>query len=296
MIQVSAKGDWRTPDLSKAYPAGSAAKTSATGPMRLQFDPKNIFRLLPGAEIIIRAPREEGKLRRVALELKSGQVDLTLDQVPKSYQIEVRTPTAICGAVGTSFSVSYLPGIGLNQKFACSRGSVYAHARDDAFAINRLSAGKTVNAQVLPGKENSANSLHLPSGVTVNIANSASSSQAFATSGATRMDVAKDIKSKNQALIVVRSGKAGNLSAGAYLMEGGSTTPVSSTKKSTADQYWDLSKKEGVLKARIDAGERGLESELNRVAAEATKKRQELFDRALIRDTVRDSIPRGGRP
>nr|WP_306469607.1 FecR domain-containing protein [Oscillatoria laete-virens] len=298
MIQVSGKGNWAAPEVSKAYPTGSGARTSSSGPMLLQFDPKNLFRLLPGAEVVIRAPKEEGKLRRVAIDLKQGEVSLTLDQVPSGYQIEVQTPTAVCGAVGTHFSVSYSPktGSSLNQKFACSRGEVFARSSvDQSFTVRGITAGKTVSAAVLPGKENAANSLQLPAGVRVNVASASASGYSFQATGSSTVDIAKDVKNNGQALMVVRSGKAGNLSPGSYLVEGGAANAVPKEKLSTAGEYWNLARQEGALRARINAGERGLEAELNRVAAEATKKRRELFDRALIRDTVRDSMPRPGR-
>jgi len=296
MIKMAGKGEWSSPDLSKPYPTGSSAKTSSAGPMKLQFDPQNIFRLLPGAEVIVKSPRDEGRFRRVTIDLKSGQVNLTLDNVPKNHVIEVQTPTAVCGAVGTTFSVNYSSkGSGLNQKFSCSRGQIFAKSsRDQSFQVNGITAGKSVSAQVLPGKQNSANRLQLPSGVNVNLANQSNSSYAFSSSGAT-VDVAKDINSTSQALVVVRSGKVGDMGTGSYLLNGGNTSPVPAAKASTASEYWNLASQEGQLKARIDSGEKGLEAQLGKIASAASKKRQELFDRALIRDTVRDSLPGGRR-
>ena len=73
--------------------------------MDLQFSQDNTFRLLARTTLMVTQGVRNPKLK--VIQLTQGSVDLKLDDYPPDLKFQVETPSAICGAVGTRFSVSF---------------------------------------------------------------------------------------------------------------------------------------------------------------------------------------------
>ena len=131
----------------------------------IQFTPDNTARLLPKTTINLSSE----KTRHPKLKLLSGKIALELDNFPKDHKIEVATPTAVCGAVGTRFEVSYSgedKQLGIdkasstqNQSFACSKGEIYVAS--NSFKIGGVKRGQAVTTQAHEGQENAYCSVKL---------------------------------------------------------------------------------------------------------------------------------------
>ena len=131
----------------------------------IQFSADNTARLLPKTTLNLSSE----KVRHPKLKLLSGTVALELDNFPKDHKIEVSTPTAVCGAVGTRFEVSYSgedKQLGIdkaassqNQSFACTKGEIYVSS--NSFTIGGVKKGQTVSTQAHEGKENAYCSVKL---------------------------------------------------------------------------------------------------------------------------------------
>ncbi|MCM8525771.1 MAG: FecR family protein [Lentisphaeraceae bacterium] len=124
----------------------------------IQFSADNTARLLPKTTLNLSSE----EVRHPKLKLLSGKIALELDSFPKDHKIEVSTPTAVCGAVGTRFEVSYSgedKQLGIdkasstqNQSFACSKGEIYVAS--NSFSIGGVKRGQSVTTQAHEGKEN----------------------------------------------------------------------------------------------------------------------------------------------
>ena len=107
-IKAEGASAWDAVQEKAAYKAGSSGKTERASAMTVAFDPQNTFRLLPETEVIIRTSTHAAKFRKIDLEIahagKNGGVHVT-ENLPEGYKLEVQTPTAVCGTVGTEFEV-----------------------------------------------------------------------------------------------------------------------------------------------------------------------------------------------
>ena len=131
----------------------------------IQFSAHNTARLLPKTTLNLSSE----EVRHPKLKLLSGQVALELDNFPKDHKIEVATPTAVCGAIGTRFEVSYSgedKQLGIDkasstqkQSFACSKGEIYVAS--NSFNIGGVKRGQSVTTQAHEGKENAYCSVKL---------------------------------------------------------------------------------------------------------------------------------------
>ncbi len=155
-----------------AYPFGTVLKTGRRSTMDLELSPGNTFRLMPRSKLAVNADTRNPKLK--VLKLEQGTVKLKLDKFPKGQKLQVETPTAVCGALGTRFTVSFEAAAEAEKAVAqkgsrknavtCSEGSISVASR---FKVKDLPAeGATFNAPVVEkgteivaviheGKENS---------------------------------------------------------------------------------------------------------------------------------------------
>ncbi|MCM8533956.1 MAG: FecR family protein [Lentisphaeraceae bacterium] len=118
----------------------------------IKFSEQNTARLLPKTILKLSSP----KVKHPKLKLLDGKVALELDRFPKDHKIEVSTPTAVCGAVGTRFEVSYTKQNNteeMNQSFKCTKGEVYVNS--ESFKIKGVKQGQEINTQAYTGLKNS---------------------------------------------------------------------------------------------------------------------------------------------
>jgi hypothetical protein len=271
--------NYAAPKLNVPYPLGSWAKTGAGSSMVFVFSPQNIFRLLPSSELQVNGSGEAHSGFRRVLQLKAGSVDLDLKALPKGTSIQVETPTAVCGAVGTSFSVNADEG-----KYNVSEGRIFAKASGDSGFEARSVSGSFTLA---PGKENAFHDANVSGSFVVN---------GVAMNGSASLQIAKARGGTGKSAVRVRSGTVGGRGRGAYLMEGGALVPVAPDLVPLHGQYLAAAQKEGGLRVALSTGAGGSPASLNAAAAKATALREQLFNRRVIRDTVRDSVSEIARP
>jgi hypothetical protein len=88
-----------------AYEFGCTIKTGKKAYVDLELSPKNSFRIRPDSTVVLEPVVKSSSA--VNLTLKGGSVDSKLDDFPKGMNYGVQTPLAVCGAVGTSYTVSF---------------------------------------------------------------------------------------------------------------------------------------------------------------------------------------------
>ncbi len=265
--------------VSQKYPLGWWARTQQS-PLKVEFSPQNVFRLLPRSEVQISGiGAATSKFRRV-IKLNAGKVDLELKNLQGS-RVEVETPTAICGAVGTEFTVDADSG-----QFAIREGAIFANAKSDAgFKGERVSGSFTL----APGRENAYSE--------VNVSGTFSLNGARVNNGSVHATLAKARGGEGQAALYVHSGSVAGAAGGAYLMNKGSIEPVSdSNTRQIHGQYLQATKSEGALNLKKESLQAqnqtvpdSLEQDLRAAAKRASELRKQLFLRRVIRDTAKDN-------
>jgi hypothetical protein len=299
--QIRNKGEssWAAAKEGGVHTAGSAGKTGGGSVITLAFDAKNRFRILPKTEVVISSSTKDAKFRKViSVAMSDGEVEAELDELPSDYEFKVQTPTAVCGAVGTRFSVN--TDGGRRNTFSTDKGSTYAASREDgSFYASSIKAGQTLEADVAPGKENSYTQLKVEGGK-MPVA-FGSRSKTLEVSGGSVVSAAQaKTDSTDEVALKVNKGSVGGEGAGRYIVRGGKVEDVSGDDRSgMVDDYVQLAEEEGSLKAKLArAKARGaseseierLENDLDQAADDATAARKKLFQyRETIRRTVRDA-------
>lgn len=265
--------------LSQSYPLGWWARTQQS-PLKVEFTPQNVFRLLPRSEVQVSGTgAANSKFRRI-IKLNAGKVDLELKNLQGS-RVEVETPTAICGAVGTSFTVDAEKG-----HFAIREGAIFANAkRDSGFKGESVSGEFTL----APGSENAFTE--------INVAGTFSLNGAKVTNGQLHATLAKARGGEGQAALQLHSGSLGGAGGGTYLMNKGSLEAVTDANlKQIHSQYLAATQSEGALnlqkenlRARNEPVPDSLEQQLQAAAKRATELRKQLFLRRVIRDTAKEN-------
>lgn len=230
-----------------------------------------------------------GRFRRV-LKLNDGSVDLDLQKL-EGGKVEVETPTAVCGAVGTRFTVDARSG-----RFAVSEGSISASSKGDAtFVARRVSGTFTLQ----PGRENAFVDAQVSGDFTLN---------GVPVSGSGLGIVAAKARGGTGAAAVrITGGSLADAGAGSYPMEGGKLTPVDPGQSTVHGRYLAAAGREGSLNLRRQTlaasgapVPASLEAGLAAAAREATALRQALFARQAIRDAAqeaaRDATRSNARP
>lgn len=87
------------------YEFGCTIKTGKKSYVDMELSPKNTFRILPDSTVTLEPAAKSSSAVRLTLE--GGSVDSKLDDFPKGMHYGVQTPLAVCGAVGTAYTVSY---------------------------------------------------------------------------------------------------------------------------------------------------------------------------------------------
>lgn len=305
-------------NLNSEYAAGSIGKTGSDGKMKVEFDPQTRFRLFPDSEVTIFANANNPRFQKIVdLRLKKGGVEVGLKNFPKDYQMKVQTPTAVCGAMGTVFSVE--SDENGKARFECSEHSIKVVPRDydnpkepeqnteyEGFTAT-VPAGAFVDASVKPGKENAVSQLKTGGkGVDLNLGKS--DSKTYHAEAGTDLLIAEQQSPTSEVAFQVNSGNLDGNGKGKYILDGKEVMDVSKAKDGPEkfDAYVTAAKKESTVRAKVarkqNQGQKDedLEKELEKAADEATQRRKELFEyRDEIRRTVRqglDSARGGGRP
>ncbi len=154
----------------ETFSFGTTVETQRRSVLDLQFSDGNTFRLLARTRLQVSEATDNPKLK--VLRLEKGDVELSLDKFPKDHKLQVETPTAVCGAVGTRFVVTFEPEAedatakseSRSSGFSCSQGEVYVASRfsiDDKEVIGNtlnvpsMPAGSQLVATIHEGLENS---------------------------------------------------------------------------------------------------------------------------------------------
>lgn len=263
-------------EVPRTYPLGWWARTQQS-PLKIEFSKDNVFRLLPRSEVQVSGTgAANSKFRRI-IKLNAGEVDLELKNLQGS-RVEVETPTAICGAVGTAFTVDATTG-----RFVVREGAIFANAKKDSgFKAERVSGEFTL----VPGSENAFTS--------INVSGAFSLNGTKVSQGKLHAMLAKARGGTGQAALKIHSGSFGGAGGGVYLMNQGKLEPVTDTElKRIHHQYLEASKSEGSfnltkegLLAQKQKVPPALEQQLQAAAKRATELRKKLFMRRVIRDTA----------
>lgn len=166
--QVKSETGYVEITVGELYDFGRTVKTSRNSFLDIEFSEGNTFRLLPRTTLTITESAKNPKLK--VLELTSGEVDLKLDNFPKDHKLQVETPTAICGAVGTTFKVSFESGQtsrtgegSRSHRFSCAKGEINVASRftvessvviGKTFKVDSMTAGSDMVASIEEGKNN----------------------------------------------------------------------------------------------------------------------------------------------
>lgn len=159
-------------ELNREYAFGTQMQTGRNSFLDLELSPGNTFRLLARTRLTVTQDVNNPKLKR--LKLDAGTVDLKLDNYPAGHKLQVETPTAVCGAVGTRFVVEFEASEneqvaaqkagGRENRFTCSDGEVFVASRfsvkdatkeGDAMDVGNVAAGSQMVAVIHEGVENS---------------------------------------------------------------------------------------------------------------------------------------------
>ncbi|MFT5127964.1 MAG: hypothetical protein ACI8W8_001572 [Rhodothermales bacterium] len=168
LVKTAGEEDYVDAQNQTVYAFGTTLKTGRNSNMLLEFSQGNTFQLLPRTTLVLNQDTRNPKLK--ILRLQSGSISLQLDDFPKGHKLEVETPSAICGAVGTRFVVSFdevetTPGEtqpGRNS-FSCSDGIVNVASRfkvgeeqvtGKSFSVPQVEAGTAIVAFIHEGLEN----------------------------------------------------------------------------------------------------------------------------------------------
>jgi hypothetical protein len=267
-------------EAKKSYPLNSWARTAAASTLVVEFSPNNIFRLLPNSEIQVSGAGEtNAKFRRV-VQLTTGAVSLDLSALPKGSEIKVETPTAVCGAVGTVFSVDALSGT-----FECTRGRIFAKSNQDSgFQAESISGSITL----APGVENAGDSATISGRFQIN-------GRSFEAENI-KLRLAKAKGGSSTAAVEVTRGDS-DLPSGSFLVKDGKWSSVPPQLSGLHSDYLDAALHEGKLNLRkqsLAASHQsqppGLETELAEAARKATELRNKLFAREVMRDVARETV------
>jgi len=161
-----ADGQYKAVQQGQTFDFGTTVQTGRRSILDLQFSPENTFRLLSRTRLRIVQDVASPKLKR--MELSQGQIELKLDKVPEGTKLEVQTPTAVCGALGTRFTVSFEAGDAKQgsraAEFSVDEGEVYVASnfqvgeksvQGQAFRAGSVGAGSAIAAVIHEGRENS---------------------------------------------------------------------------------------------------------------------------------------------
>ncbi len=264
------------------YQVPSWGKTGDNSSLTISFNPKNSFRLLPNSEAqVVNGDGNSSSAwhRVVALKIGSAHIDHDAGAAP-SVKLDCETPTAVCGAVGTSYDVDATTGT-----YSVSSGRIMVSSEQE----DRLSATFSGGDMVYnPGSQNTYSHGSITGTVHLD-------GKAYHASDCS-FTIAKKLDGSGETALHISSGSLGDYGPGDYLSDGGGYKRVDSTTKSIQSQYLDAAREEGTLKVKraayLAAGRSSPVSagDVASAAATATELRNKLFTRATTRETVKQTV------
>jgi hypothetical protein len=253
-------------------------KTADNSSLTIAFNDQNRFRLLPNSEAEVTTGGESDTAsawhRVVSLKIGTASFDHNAGTAPIVH-LDCQTPTAVCGAVGTEYDVDATNGI-----YSVTSGTISVSSDQEGnLSLSSIEAGGTVTYN--PGRQNTFSRGNFTGTVRLN-------GVRFHASDAT-FTIAKELDANAETAVRIDSGTLGGYGAGSYTMDGAKLKPVESKNASVHAQYLAAAQKEGALnteRAADHAANRtfGRDDELQAAAAEATRLREELFNRETVRE------------
>lgn len=156
--QPAAGGRYQNVEDGARYPFGTVVKTGRRSQLELELSPGNTFRLLARSKLAIADDASDPKLIRLRVE--SGSVEVKLDKFAEGKKLQVETPTAVCGAVGTRFKVSFewdpeekrteALASSRQSRFSCDKGEVFVSSRFQFQSGDEAVEGQTLDVPSLP--------------------------------------------------------------------------------------------------------------------------------------------------
>jgi hypothetical protein len=303
-IKPSGEGEAKTVKPGETYQAGATGITGNQSDFVVLFDERNKFHILQKTEVVIHPATSNPRFRKVVdLSLHKGKVDVDLENFPKGYELKVQTPTAVCGAVGTKFTVETagLDGNGAD-KFECTESKIQVQAlpydadlKDGTLKgfTASVGEGQHLQARINPGRENSHSRLETSENVQVTIG-----ANTFNTGAGTVLEVAQEQKSSTKEIAVsLKKGQLGDQKAGRYIVKDSKLVQTDEKQAKLVDEYIAAAGEEGTLRRRVRRNEAqgvsdpNLEKKLEQAANEATRKRKALFEyRGIIQERVRQGL------
>ena len=160
ICRVMAAGEFIPLELNREYPLGTIIRTGVHSFADVEFSKLNTFRILPRTTLEITEDARSSP--RKVLSLHGGSVRVEMDKLPAGHKVEVETPSMVCSAEGTRFTVSYndeeletprrFKGLSGVHRFVCDSGKIEIasrHARDDG----RVFVGRSLVLGATPGTE-----------------------------------------------------------------------------------------------------------------------------------------------
>jgi hypothetical protein len=160
ICRVMAGNEFIPLELNREYPLGTIIRTGVHSFADVEFTKLNMFRILPRTTLEITEDARSSP--RKVLSLHNGSVRVEMDKLPAGHKVEVETPSMICSAEGTRFTVSYndeeleIPrrfrGLSGVHRFICDSGKIEIasrHGRDDG----RVFVGRSLVLGATPGTE-----------------------------------------------------------------------------------------------------------------------------------------------
>lgn len=160
ICRVMAAGEFIPLELNREYPLGTIIRTGVHSFADVEFTKLNTFRILPRTTLEITEDARSSP--RKVLSLHGGSVRVEMDKLPAGHKVEVETPSMVCSAEGTRFTVSFndeeaetprrFRGLSGVHRFVCDSGKIdiaSRHARDDG----RVFVGRSLVLSATPGTE-----------------------------------------------------------------------------------------------------------------------------------------------
>lgn len=105
LVKIAPSAEWTAAAVGQALNPKDAIKTEAGAKATLEFPNKSTFFLKPNSELIIDELIWNNAVKKVGVNLTSGELRTIIKKMDTPSDFKVKTPTAICGARGTTFYV-----------------------------------------------------------------------------------------------------------------------------------------------------------------------------------------------
>lgn len=105
LVKIAPSAEWTAASVGQTLNPKDAIKTEAGAKTTLEFPNKSAFSLKPNSELTIDELIWNNVVKKVGVNLSSGELRTMIKKMDTPSDFKVKTPTAICGARGTTFYV-----------------------------------------------------------------------------------------------------------------------------------------------------------------------------------------------